>query len=363
MRKGRQTRDTILNSAVTLASRVGLEGLSIGALAGALKMSKSGLFAHFGSREELQLATLDAAQQRFRDRVFRPALACPRGLPRLRALFDGWLAWLHDSGYPGGCVMLSAVAEFDDRPGPIKDRLAADFRELRGALVKSIRLAINEGHLRPDTDPRQFAFELFGIVLAASHDWRLHADPRAQASARLAFAHLLQRHEAGASAMETGLRPLRPDDFGREKDFLEALSDRTLALRRLSAGSREIPDERIRRLTSPVPGREYAVAATVGIGATERFAGVARYALTTACEEAPEAEFAFVVADAWQGRGLGRRLLRHLMEHARAAGIARMRCDVLATNAGALSLLRGEGYTITPSPGVASLRVACVDLS
>src|SRR4051812_49038009 len=152
MSRGQQTRDAILNSAALLASQVGLEGLSIGALADALKMSKSGLFAHFGSKQELQIATLDVAQQHFRDRVFRPALAQPRGLPRLRTLFEHWLGWLHDNGYPGGCVMLGAVAEFDDRPGPIKDKLDTDFKVLRGALIKSVRLAINEGHIRPDTD-------------------------------------------------------------------------------------------------------------------------------------------------------------------------------------------------------------------
>src|SRR5262245_18016589 len=122
MRKGESTRNLILNEAVAFASRVGLEGLSIGSLAGRLDMSKSGLFAHFGSKEELQLLTLKQAQTLFRERVFSPALEEPRGLPRLRALFSNWLAWVEQNDeLPGGCLMLAASAEYDDRPGPVRD--------------------------------------------------------------------------------------------------------------------------------------------------------------------------------------------------------------------------------------------------
>ena len=194
MSKGQQTREAILDSAAVLASRIGLEGLSIGSLATALNMSKSGLFAHFGSKEALQLETLRAAQQRFAEKVFGPALAAARGEARMRALFDNWIAWLQESGLPGGCIMLGAVAEYDDRPGAIHDALVAGFSELRGAIAKSVRIAIDEGHLRADTDPWQVAFEMFGIVLATSHDWRLHGDPRALQHARTAFAQLLSRH-------------------------------------------------------------------------------------------------------------------------------------------------------------------------
>jgi len=195
MRKGEQTRALILNEAVALASQVGLEGLSIGSLAARLDLSKSGLFAHFGSKQDLQLLTLRQAQTLFRERVFSPALNEPRGLPRLRALFANWLAWLeHD--LPGGCLLLAASVEYDDRPGAVRDLLAAGQRELRGAIAKAIRLAIDEGHLQPRTDPWQLAFELFGIVLATHHDRRLLDDTRSLGRAQDAFERLIEAHRA-----------------------------------------------------------------------------------------------------------------------------------------------------------------------
>ena len=197
MRKGDQTRTLILNEALTLASQVGLEGLSIGSLAGRLDMSKSGLFAHFGSKEDLQLLTLKQAQTLFFEQVFSPALKQARGLPRLRALFSNWLAWLERSDdLPGGCLMLSASAEYDDRPGAVRDLLVAGQRELRGAIAKAIRLAIDEGHLKPQTDPWQLTFELFGIVLATHHDLRLLGDARALDRARDALERLIEAHRA-----------------------------------------------------------------------------------------------------------------------------------------------------------------------
>jgi AcrR family transcriptional regulator len=190
MRKGEQTRALILNEAVALASQLGLEGLSIGSLASRLKLSKSGLFAHFGSKTDLQLFTLKQVQELFRDRVFVPALQEPPGLPRLEALFSNWLAWLeHD--LPGGCLMLAASAEYDDRPGPVRDFLVAGQRELRGAIAKAVRLAIDAKHFDTGTDPWQFAFELFGIVLATHHDRRLFGDARASARAQEAFGRLI----------------------------------------------------------------------------------------------------------------------------------------------------------------------------
>jgi AcrR family transcriptional regulator len=198
MRKGEQTRTLILNEAVAHASQVGLEGLSIGALATRLNLSKSGLFAHFGSKQDLQLFTLRQAQTLFRERVFSPALKEPRGLARLRALFSNWLAWVeHD--LPGGCLMLAASVEYDDRPGAVRDLLVSGQRELRGAIVKAIRLAIDEGQLGPDTDPWQLAFELFGIVLATHHDRRLLEDTRSPGRARDAFERLIETHRAPAS--------------------------------------------------------------------------------------------------------------------------------------------------------------------
>lgn len=197
MHKGEQTRTLILNEAVSLASQVGLEGLSIGSLAARLRLSKSGLFAHFGSKEDLQLQTLKQAQSRFEESVFRPALKIPRGLPRLRVLFANWLEWISQGAQsPGGCLILAASVEYDDRPGAVRDLLLAGQRELRGAIAKAIRLAIDEGHLKPETDPWQLTFELFGIILAAHHDKRLLGDPRALERAGSAFDRLLAERSA-----------------------------------------------------------------------------------------------------------------------------------------------------------------------
>jgi AcrR family transcriptional regulator len=195
VRKGEQTRSLILDDATAFASQVGLEGLSIGSLAGRLGMSKSGLFAHFGSKEDLQLQTLKHAQQLFADRVFAPALKQPPGLPRLQAVFSNWIAWIESSDeFPGGCVIVAAATEFDDRPGAVRDALASGQRELRGAIVKAVRLAVDEGHLDPKTDAWQFGFEILGIVLATHHDHRLLGDTRAAARAKQAFERLLASH-------------------------------------------------------------------------------------------------------------------------------------------------------------------------
>lgn len=196
VKKGEQTRTLILNEAVALASQLGLEGLSIGSLASRLDLSKSGLFAHFGSKEDLQLQTLKQSQALFRERVFSPALAERAGLPRLRALFSNWLAWVESTDLPGGCPMLAASMEYDDRPGTVRELTVAGQRELRGAIVKAIHLAVDEGHLHAQTDPWQLAFELFGIVLATHHDLRLLRDPRSLDRARDALEGLLEAHRA-----------------------------------------------------------------------------------------------------------------------------------------------------------------------
>lgn len=190
----------ILNEAVALAGQVGLEGLSIGSLASRLGLSKSGLFAHFGSKEDLQVLTLKQAQSLFQERVFLPALKEARGLPRLRALFSNWLGWLERKDPPGGCVMLAASVEYDDRPGAVRNLLVAGQRELRGAIAKAIRLAIDAGHLRPQTDPWQLGFELLGIVLAAHHDRRLLDDTRSLARAQAAFERLIETHRPVAAS-------------------------------------------------------------------------------------------------------------------------------------------------------------------
>lgn len=197
MSKGEFTRQVILEHAVGLASRVGLEGLTIGTLADELELSKSGLFGHFRSKETLQINVLEHAAGTFVDIVVRPALAQPRGVPRVRALFDRWLEWTQSGPMPGGCLFVAAATELDDRPGPVRDRLRQLQRDWLGVIATSFRKGIEEGHFRSDADPEQFAQDLYGIALAYHHGHRLLQDPQAAARARYAFEALLtsaQRH-------------------------------------------------------------------------------------------------------------------------------------------------------------------------
>jgi AcrR family transcriptional regulator len=196
--KGEQTRTAILDEALRIASKLGLEGLTIGSLADATGMSKSGLFAHFGSREDLQLAVLEHAAQLYGEKVFVPVLKIERGLPRLSALFERWLDWTIESGLPGGCIMISAAIEYDDRPGPIRDAAIANQHRGNAITQKAVRLAIEEGHLGPDTDPEQISFEMLGIVLASHNHRRLLGDKEARKRALTAFEQLISRHAAPA---------------------------------------------------------------------------------------------------------------------------------------------------------------------
>ena len=157
-------------------------------------MSKSGLFAHFGSREELQFAVLEHAARRYGETVLVPALKIDRGLPRLRAMFERWLDWASASGLPGGCIMIAAAHEYDDRPGPIRDALIANQHRGNAIMRKAVRLAIDEGHLKPDTDPEQISFELLGIVLVTHNHRRLLGDREARKRALTAFDELIARH-------------------------------------------------------------------------------------------------------------------------------------------------------------------------
>ncbi len=191
--KGDVTRDRILDHASQIARRQGLEGLTIGALAESVGMSKSGVFAHFGSREELQLAVLDRAASEFTDQVLRPAFLQPRGLARLRAIERLWLERARMLWESGGCLLIAAMGEFDDRPGAIRDRLQDQHRGLRAEIVRCLQMAIDTGELRADTDPAQTAFEIYGTVLVLHHDLRIFEAEQAIPRAHRAFAALIER--------------------------------------------------------------------------------------------------------------------------------------------------------------------------
>ena len=190
--KGEDTRTGILDRAVNLASLEGLEGLTIGRLADDLSMSKSGLFAHFGSKEELQLATVEAARNRFVDEVVRPALAAPRGYPRLMAICRAWLDYVQREVFPGGCFFAAASFEFDGRPGPVRDAIAVAMDAWLETLEKAIRLAKEEGHLDPKVDPAQLAFELNALFFGANFAWNLRHDRKAFSRAERAIRERLE---------------------------------------------------------------------------------------------------------------------------------------------------------------------------
>ena len=174
--KGRQTKAAIVDAALGLASQIGLEGLSIGALAEVTGMSKSGVFAHFGSREELQISVIREYHDRFESEVFYPALSCARGLPRLQKLFDNWMQRT-STEIDSGCIYISGAVEYDDRPGAIREQLVEMVRLWQVALQRAAMQAIAEGHLPADTDADQLVFEMYGLVLALHHDARFIKRP------------------------------------------------------------------------------------------------------------------------------------------------------------------------------------------
>lgn len=191
--KGERTRAAILEAGFHIVSKAGLEGLTIGTLAEATGMSKSGLFAHFGSREELLIAVLERGQQEFVEVVVNPALAKPRGLPRLKALFVNWIDWTEMANLPGGCPMIGGATEFDDKPGPVRDTLASGQRAWIDTLTRATRQAIEQGQLRPDADSEQMSFELFGLALVVHHHRRLLGYQKARKRALDALDALLVR--------------------------------------------------------------------------------------------------------------------------------------------------------------------------
>ncbi len=207
LHKGQQTRAAILDAALGLAANMGLEGLSIGALAEVTQMSKSGVFAHFGSREELQISVIREYHARFEEEVFFPAIREARGLPRLRALFERWIRRVSVE-LDSGCIYISGAVEFDDRPGPVRDALVAMVRDWQSALERAIRIAVEEGQLRTDTDPMQMLFELHGLILALHHDARFLRNPgvldRARAGFDRVIAHYRVADDRAAAAPSSG---------------------------------------------------------------------------------------------------------------------------------------------------------------
>jgi AcrR family transcriptional regulator len=178
--KAARTRATILERAVDVASVEGLEGLTIGRLANELRMSKSGLFAHFGSKEELQLATIEAAAARFLSEVIAPVQREPEGAARLRAYCERYLDYLQRQVFPGGCFWAAVAAEFDDRPGPVRDAVRAGLLGWMGELERQAALAGVQ-------DAAELAFEAYSLGLGANTCWRLFADERGFARARAAL--------------------------------------------------------------------------------------------------------------------------------------------------------------------------------
>ena len=175
--RGRRTRESILETAVQLAPVEGIDGITIGRLARELGMSKSGLFAHFGSKEELQLATIDAAREIFVETVIAPAREAERGLPRLQALMDHWLAYMRREVFKGGCFFDAVRGEYNSRPpGPVRDAVWADFASWSEILVNRVKAAQAAGHLDPEADPEQVAFELDALGGAANVRFQLDRD-------------------------------------------------------------------------------------------------------------------------------------------------------------------------------------------
>ena len=201
--KGQQTKATLVDAALGLATQIGLEGLSIGAVAEVTQMSKSGVFAHFGSREELQIAVVREYHRRFKEEVFAPALQAERGLPRLAALFD---RWVHRTSIEidSGCIYISGAVEFDDRPGPVRDALIESMHAWLGALQRAVSQAQELGQLAPQADTEQVVFEIHALILALHYEARFLKSPRALQRAHTGFTHLLTRYASQPIPLSAG---------------------------------------------------------------------------------------------------------------------------------------------------------------
>ncbi len=195
LQKGQQTKQAIIDAALGLATQIGVEGLSIGALAEVMQMSKSGVFAHFGSREELQISVIREYHERFEQEVFYPALHQPRGLARLRALFANWMTRT-STEIDSGCIYISGAVEFDDRPGPVRDALAMSVQTWLAAMNRAVVLAKQCGHLRADADEQQVVFEIHGLILALHYEARFLKNPGSIERANRGFDNILARFGA-----------------------------------------------------------------------------------------------------------------------------------------------------------------------
>ena len=202
LQKGQQTKAAIVDAALGLATQIGLDGLSIGALAEVMQMSKSGVFAHFGSREELQISVVREYHHRFEEEVFYPAMSVARGLPRLRALFDNWMKRTSVE-IDSGCIYISGAVEFDDRPGPVRDALASSVSTWLAAMRRAIDIAIEEGHLRAATDANQVRFEVHSLILALHYEARFLRNPGALQCAVTAFDGIVRRYSTGSDTSAT----------------------------------------------------------------------------------------------------------------------------------------------------------------
>ena len=191
LQKGQQTKAAIVDAALGLATQIGLEGLSIGALAEVTQMSKSGVFAHFGSREELQISVIREYHSRFEEEVFYPAMQEPRGLPRLRALFKNWMNRTSIE-IDSGCIYISGAVEFDDRTGPVRDALVGSVKSWLAAMYRAVVQAKEEGHLRDDIDEQQLAFEIHGLILGLHYEARFLKNPGSIDRANAGFDNILK---------------------------------------------------------------------------------------------------------------------------------------------------------------------------
>ena len=195
LHKGQQTKAAIVEAALGLATQIGLEGLSIGALAEVTRMSKSGVFAHFGSREELQISVIREYHTRFEEEVFYPAMKVARGLPRLRAMFANWMKRT-SAEIDSGCIYISGAVEFDDRAGPVRDALASSVQTWHAAMKRALTTCKEEGHLRDDVNEEQMLFEIHGLILALHYEARFLKNPGSIARANAGFDNILRLYGA-----------------------------------------------------------------------------------------------------------------------------------------------------------------------